>query len=226
MKVVIAGAGNIGRYLSVDLASRHHEVVIIDTSDAALNMVPSERVRKVRGDACSPELLTEVGLAEADVVVAATGDDEDNLVVSLLAKQEFAVPRVLARVNHPVNEWLFDDQWGVDLAVSPPHLLTALVEEEVSTGDLVSLLKLQRGRVQLMEVRLEADSPAVDRRIEELNLPGDITLVAIVREGHVITCRGTTPLIEGDEVLALVNTDRTDELRAILVGRRPEPELT
>ena len=220
MKVVIAGAGNIGRYLSVDLASRHHEVIIVDTSDAALAMVPSDTVRKVRGDACSPKLLEEIGLDSADVVVAATGDDEDNLVVSLLAKQEFAVPRVLARVNHPVNEWLFDDQWGVDLAVSPPHLLTALVEEEVSTGDLVSLLKLQRGRVELMEVRLEADSPAVDRRIEELNLPGDITLVAVVREGHVITCRGTTPLTEGDEVLALVNADRTDELRAVLVGDR------
>jgi trk system potassium uptake protein len=223
MKVIIAGAGNIGRYLSVDLASRNHDVVIVDTSDGALNMVPSDKVRKVRGDACSPKLLAEIGMADADVVVAATGDDEDNLVVSLLAKQEFAVPRVLARVNHPVNEWLFDDQWGVDLAVSPPHLLTALVEEEVSTGDLVSLLKLQRGRVELMEVRLEAGSPAVDRRIEELDLPGDITLVAVVREGHVITCRGTTPLTEGDEVLALVNADRTDELRAILVGDRPAP---
>src|SRR3712207_1245964 len=217
MKVVIAGAGNIGRYLSVDLARRNHDVTIIDTSDAALGMVPSDDVRKIRGDACSPKLLAEAGAEDADVIVAATGDDEDNLVVSVLAKQEFAVPRVLARVNHPTNEWLFDEDWGVDLAVSPPHLLTALVEEEVSAGDLVSLLKLQRGKVQLLEVRLDATSPAIDKRIEELDLPGDITLVAIVREGHVVTCRGTTPLVEGDEVLALVNRDRIEELRRTLV---------
>jgi trk system potassium uptake protein TrkA len=220
MKVIIAGAGNIGRYLSVDLARRNHNVTIIDTSDHALGMVPSDRVVKMRGDACSPKLLTRAGINETDVVVAATGDDEDNLVVSLLAKQEFAVPRVLARVNHPINEWLFDDNWGVDLAVSPPHLLTALVEEEVSTGDLVSLLKLQRGQVQLLEVRLDDTSPAVDRRIEELDLPGDITLVAIVRGGHVVTCRGTTPLVAGDEVLALVNSDRIDHLHDILIGER------
>ncbi len=223
MKVVIAGAGNIGRYLSVDLARRNHEVTIVDTVDAALAMVPSEAVHKIRGDACSPVLLERAGVATADVVVAATGDDEDNLVISLLAKQEFAVPRVLARVNHPTNEWLFDDSWGVDLAVSPPHLLTALVEEEVSAGDLVSLLKLQHGRVHLLETRLDEDSPAIDRRIEELDLPGDITLVAIVRDGHVVTCRGTTPLIEGDEVLALVNSDRTEDLRRILVGERGQP---
>ena len=220
MKVIIAGAGNIGRYLSVDLARRNHDVTIIDTSDHALGMVPSEAVHKIRGDACSPKLLEAAGVGVADVVVAATGDDEDNLVVSVLAKQEFAVPRVLARVNHPINEWMFDEQWGVDLAVSPPHLLTALVEEEVSAGDLVSLLKLQRGRVELLEVRLDDNSPAIDKRIEDLDLPGDITLVAIVREGHVVTCRGTTPLIEGDEVLALVNNDRVEELRSILVGAK------
>src|SRR3712207_106569 len=177
MKVIIAGAGNIGRYLSVDLARRNHDVTILDTSDHALGMVPSEQVRKIRGDACSPKVLQEAGVGQADVVVAATGDDEDNLVVSVLAKQEFAVPRVLARVNHPVNEWMFDEDWGVDLAVSPPHLLTALVEEEVSSGDLVSLLKLQRGKVELLEVRLDGHSPALDRRIEDLDLPGDITLV-------------------------------------------------
>ena len=219
MKVVIAGAGNIGRYLSVDLARRNHEVTILDTSDSALAMVPSDDVRKLRGDACAPKMLAEAGAGSADVVVAATGDDEDNLVVSVLAKQEFTVPRVLARVNHPVNEWLFDEDWGVDLAVSPPHLLTALVEEEVSAGDLVSLLKLQRGRIQLLEVRLDGNSPAVDKRIEELDLPTDITLVAVVREGHVVTCRGTTPLVEGDEVLALVASDRVEHLRSVLVGQ-------
>ena len=218
MRIFVAGAGNIGRYLAYDLGNRGHEVTLMDLSQAALDMVPGESVQTMIGDACSPQVLENAGLRTADVMIAATGDDEDNLVVSLLAKQEFAVPRVVARVNHPTNEWLFDDSWGVDLAVSPPHMLTALVEEEVSSGDLVHLLKLQRGKVELVEVRLAADSPAVDRRIEELDLPGDITLVAVLREGHVVTCRGTTPLVEGDEVLAIVSESQIEHLRALLVG--------
>lgn len=218
MKVFVAGAGNIGRYLAYDLGNRGHEVTLMDTSQAALDMVPGTNVVKVTGDACSPAVLENAALREVDVVIAATGDDEDNLVISLLAKQEFAVPRVVARVNHPVNEWLFDEAWGVDLAVSPPHMLTALVEEEVSSGDLVHLLKLQRGKVELVEVRLEADSPAVERRIEELELPSEATLVAVLREGHVIHCRGTTPLTEGDEVLALIAEEQVDQLRKVLVG--------
>ncbi|MDQ3537798.1 MAG: TrkA family potassium uptake protein [Actinomycetota bacterium] len=222
MKVLLAGAGNIGRYLAFDLAQRGHDVVLLDQDPQALRLVPDHdlTLELVEGDACAPNVLERVGAREADVVVAATGDDEDNLVISLLAKQEFAVPRVLARVNHPVNEWLFDQSWGVDLAVSPPHLLTALVEEEVSSGDLVSLLKLQRGTVELLEVRLDEHSPAVDKRIEELELPSDVTLVAVVREGHVVVCRGTTPLTRGDEVLALVREGRTDLLRKLLVGER------
>ena len=218
MKIFVAGAGNIGRYLAYDLGNRGHEVTLLDLSQEALDMLPGENVQTMVGDACSPQFLEQAGLRKADVLIAATGDDEDNLVASLLAKQEFAVPRVVARVNHPVNEWLFDDSWGVDLAVSPPHMLTALVEEEVSSGDLVHLLKLQRGKVELVEVRLAADSPAVDRRIEELDLPSDVTLVAVLREGHVVTCRGTTPLVEGDEVLAIVGEQQVDVLRRLLVG--------
>lgn len=218
MKIVIAGAGNIGRYLSADLANRGHKITLIELSDTALAKADAEGVETVRGDACAPPVLERAGVRRADVVVAATGDDEDNLVISLLAKEEFAVPRVLARVNHPTNEWLFDEQWGVDLAVSPPHLLTALVEEEVSTGALISILRLQRGQVELVEVRLDARSPAIDRRVEQLDLPNDVTLVAVVREGHVTPCRGTTPLTAGDEVLALCATGRQDELRTRLVG--------
>ena len=218
MKIFVAGAGNIGRYLAYDLGNRGNDVVLMDLSQDALDMLPGENVETMIGDACSPQALERAGLRTADVLIAATGDDEDNLVVSLLAKQEFAVPRVVARVNHPTNEWLFDDSWGVDLAVSPPHMLTALVEEEVSSGDLVRLLKLQRGKVELVEIRLAADSPAVDRRIEELELPNDVTLVAVLREGHVVTCRGTTPLVEGDEVLAIVGEQQIEQLRKLLVG--------
>ena len=115
-------------------------------------------------DACEVNSLRVIGLADADVVAAVTGDDEDNLVISLLAKQEFAVPRVVARVNNPKNEWMFNENWGVDVAVSTPHLLTALVEEAVSVGSLVRLLSFEGGRASLIEVTLASDSPAADRR--------------------------------------------------------------
>lgn len=218
MRVVVTGGGNIGRYLSLDLVDRGHQVTIIERDARVIESLAGCDLRMELGDACAPDILERAGLREADVMVAATGDDEDNLVISLLAKDEFAVPRVLARVNHPSNEWLFDDAWGVDTALSPPHLLTAFVEEEVGAGALVSLLKLERGTVELIEVRLEARSPAVGHRLEELEIPADVTLVAVVRGGHVTPCRGTTPFEEGDEVIALAATERQEELRRVLVG--------
>ncbi len=223
MRVIVVGGGNIGRYLAADLVDRGHDVLLCDRQERVLEelAVRAPGVPLLRGDACALPVLERAGTREADVVVAATGDDEDNLVVSLLAKQEFAVPRVLARVNHPTNEWLFDESWGVDLAVSPPHLLTALVEEEVTAGDVVRLFSLEHGAADLVEVRLDERSPAVGLRVEELELPGDVSLVAILREGHVVVCRPTTPLAEGDEVIALVTRGREDLLKERLAGSHP-----
>jgi trk system potassium uptake protein len=218
MKVVVAGGGSVGRYLALNLDERKHLVTLVEREAEVIRRLGECPFRMQLGDACDPRILEQAGLREADVLVAATGDDEDNLVISLLAKQEFAVPRVLARVNHPTNQWLFDDSWGVDLAVSPPQVLTSFVEEEVTAGDLVSLLKLERGQVELLEVRLDARSPAVGHRVEELDLPADVTLVGIVRQGHVTPCRGKTPFLEGDEVIALAATERHQELRRLLVG--------
>lgn len=218
MRVVVTGGGNIGRYLSLDLADRGHLVTLVEREPRVIESLAGCDLRMELGDACAPDVLERAGLREADVLVAATGDDEDNLVSSLLAKDEFAVPRVIARVNHPSNEWLFDDAWGVDLALSPSHLLTAFVEQEVGAGALVSLLKLKQGTVELTDVRLDADSPAVGHRLEELDIPADVTLVAVIRGGHVTPCRGTTPFEEGDEVIALAATDRHEELRRTLVG--------
>ena len=219
MRIVIAGGGGVGRYLAAQLTRRDHDVVLVERSDEAIAKIPPQlELTVVQGDACAPTVLDRAALREADVVVAVTGDDEDNLVISLLAKEEYAVPRVLARVNDPANEWLFDPTWGVDVAISPPHLLTALVEEEVLTGDLISLLKLQRGEIELLEVRLAPDSAAVDHRVEQLRLPPDAALVAVVRQGRVLPARATMPLIEGDEVLALVGSDQIEALRAALIG--------
>ena len=140
MRIAIGGAGNVGRYVAQDLKERGHDVVIIEQNKELVDSLRDDYdVNWVVGDACELHTLDAAVLSSCEVVVAATGDDEDNLVISLLAKQEFAVPRVVARVNHPDNLWLFTDTWGVDVAMSMPHLLTSLVEEAVSVGDLVRL---------------------------------------------------------------------------------------
>ncbi len=219
MRVVITGAGNVGRHLATDLANRGHEITLIEQDKAvatrAKQDVP-ETVNTVLGDACEPYVLEEAKLGDAEVLVAATGDDEDNLVSSLLAKQEFAVPRVLARVNHSSNEWMFTEQWGVDAAVSPPHILTALVEEAVTVGDVVRLLKLERGKVALVELTLEPGSKVVGHPLYELRLPRDSAIVAIVRDEHVVIPQPETVFAEGDELIAIARPEAENELRGVL----------
>ena len=216
MKVAIAGGGNVGTYIAADLHAAGHEVLIIEQNpDVVARVSPTVDVNWYVGDACEVTSLHEAGLADADVVVAATGDDEDNLVVSLLAKQEFAVPRVVARVNHPKNYWLFNESWGVDVSVSTPHLLTALVEEAVAVGSLVRLLQFRDA--QLVEVTLADDSPAAKQAIAELGIPRDATVVAVIRDNHVIVPRGDTVLQAADEVLVLVTPESEEAVRKILV---------
>jgi trk system potassium uptake protein TrkA len=219
MKVVVAGAGNVGRHLATDLAERGHEVTLIEQDKATLTRAKAEipeSVNTLLGDACEPYVLEEAKLGQADVIVAATGDDEDNLVVSLLAKQEFAVPRVVARVNHPSNEWMFTEQWGVDAAVSPPHILTALVEEAVTVGDVVRLLKLDRSGAALVELTLQRGSSAAGKPMYELRLPLDSAIVAIVREGHVVIPQPETVLVAGDEIMAIAKPEAEEDLRHAL----------
>ena len=169
-------------------------------------------------DACEVASLDAAGLATVDVVVAATGDDEDNLVISLLAKQEFAVPRVVARVNHSKNQWLFTESWGVDVSVSTPQLLTALVEEAVSVGSLVRLLQFQGGMAHLVEITLADDSPAASTAIADLGIPREATVVAVVRDDRLVVPRGDTVLQTGDEVLLLVTADAEDAVQALFVA--------
>jgi trk system potassium uptake protein len=208
MRVAIAGGGNVGTSIAEDLQAKGHQVLIIEKdSDMVARVAPTSTVT-----------LHRAGLGDADVVVASTGDDEDNLVVSLLAKQEFAVPRVVARVNHPKNRWLFNETWGVDVSVSTPHLLTALVEEAVSVGSLVRLLQFAEGEARLVEVTLAEDSPAKGLPLSELALPRDATIVAVVRDSRVVVPRGDTVLYASDEVIALV-TERSEEpVKALLIG--------
>jgi trk system potassium uptake protein TrkA len=232
--VVVAGAGNVGVFLARDLLESHHEVLVVEKDQeviAELEASPAGRADSAQdraiewllGDACDMKVLQAAGLETADVVVAATGDDEDNLVASLLAKQEFAVPRVVARVNHPKNRWLFNSTWGVDVAVSTPHLLSALVQEAVSSGILVHLLTLEGGGARLVEVTLEESSPGAGSNIRALGLPRDASIVAVVRDNHVVVPRGDTDLADGDEVLALVTPESEAQVRSVLLGG---PEAT
>jgi trk system potassium uptake protein TrkA len=224
MRVVVTGGGAVGRHLAIDLADRGHQVSLIEQNDEEVERLRAwaPKVNVILGDACEPWVLESAELAKAEVVVAATGDDEDNLVTSLLAKQEFAVPRVLARVNHPSNEWLFTEQWGIDAAVSPPHILTAMVEEAVTVGDLVRLIRLEGGRVAIVEMTLPDDAPSVGHPLYELRMPPDSAVVAILRDGHVVIPQPESVLSARDEVLALCSPGSESALRETVVGQSDE----
>jgi trk system potassium uptake protein len=222
MRVLIVGGGNVGAYVAAQLHAGGNEVVVAEIDPARVEQgrrdAATAGVRWVVADGCEVSELLTAEPDRADVVVSVTGDDEDNLVVSLLAKQELGVPRVVARVNNPSNEWLFDESWGVDMAVSTPHLITALVEEAVSVGYLVRLLSFEGGRVRLAEVKLADDTPAEGKEIVELGFPRDSTVVAVLRQGSVVVPRGDTVLYRGDEVVVLVTDESEDEVRRLLVG--------
>ncbi|MHB8438259.1 MAG: potassium channel family protein [Acidimicrobiales bacterium] len=219
MKVAIAGAGSVGTAIAKELCANGHDVLVIEKQpDLVARLTPTLPVRWVAADACEVSSLDAAGMGAVDVAVAATGDDEDNLVISLLAKQEFAVPRVVARVNHPKNQWLFNQSWGVDVSVSTPQLMTALVEEAVSVGSLVRLLQFEGGTAHLVEVTLAELSPAEGVSLAELELPRSATVVAVVREDHLVVPRGDTVLRTGDEVLLLVTDDAEAAVKQLLVG--------
>ncbi len=222
MKIAIAGAGVVGTFMAADLASNGHEVHLMEVNPSVVAKEEKglPQVTWHNADACEVSSLEKVGFATFDVVVAATGDDEDNLVISLLSKQEFAVPRVVARVNNPRNHWMFNGTWGVDIAVSTPHQLTAMVEEAVSVGTLVRLLQLGDGGANLVEVTLAGNSPVVGKLISEIDLPAHATIVAVVRNRDVVVPRGDTRFIEGDEVVAMVTNAAEAEITALLIGPR------
>lgn len=220
MKVAVAGAGKVGQFIAKDLVGKGHDVTLIDLDDDVVKgQAHKIACTWLHADATDPLNLHGHGIENCDVMVAATGDDKVNLVSSLLAKQEFGIPRVISRVNHPNNEWLFNESWGVDVAVSPPHLLTGLVEEAVTVGDLVRLMNLEKGEVSIVEFTLGEESPVAGKVLSELQLPRDSELVAIIRNGHVIRARDETPLMVGDEVLALTARGAEAALEELLSGQ-------
>lgn len=187
MRIAIAGAGNAGRAIARELIANGHQVLLIDKNPKALKMESVPSAEWLLADACEISSLDKAKLDICQVMVAATGDDKVNLVSSLLAKTEYGVPRVVARVNHPKNEWLFDSSWGVDVAVSTPRIIAALVEEAVSVGDVVRLFSLKAGQANLVELTLPDNSICIGKSVAEVQLPEDASLAAIIRDSHVIT---------------------------------------
>jgi trk system potassium uptake protein len=219
MRVAIAGAGSVGRSIAIELLGNGHEVLLIDKDPRKIKVYNVPNAEWLLADACEISSLEDASLERCNVVIAATGDDKVNLVVSLLAKTEYGVPRVVARINHPNNEWLFNESWGVDVAVSTPRLLSALVEEAVSVGDLVRLMTFRQSEASLVELTMPADAPLAGRRIGAIEWPSDTALVAILRDGRVIVPNSDDPLEGGDELLFVTSQDVEEELGALLAGR-------
>ena len=220
MRVVIAGAGSVGRSIARELLANGHQVLLIDRAPEAMKHSSVPDADWLLADSCEIASLTEAGLETADVVVAATGDDKVNLVTSLLAKTEYGVPRTVGRVNNPKNEWMFGEAWGVDVAVSTPRLMTALVEEAVSVGDLVRIFTFQQGQANMAEFTLPDDSSLVGTRVGAVEWPLDTVLLAIIREQRPIPPSADDVLEAHDELLFLTVPEVEDELRTLLTPGR------
>lgn len=219
MRVAIAGAGAVGSSIAEELLEHGHDVLLIDQEPQAVQVESVPRAEWLLADACEISSLDEANLDRCNVVVAASGDDKVNLVVSLLAKTEYGVPRVVARINQPKNEWLFSGSWGVDVAVSTPRLLSALVEEAVSVGELVRLMQFQQGEANLVELTLPDEADLVGQRVDSVEWPSDTALVAILREGRVLVPDPDAPLEAHDELLFVAHQDMEEELDKLISPR-------
>jgi trk system potassium uptake protein TrkA len=217
MNILIVGMGRTGSSLAQELAeSGNQRVVAVELDEQKAAAPPADGVRLLWADGCEPSVLEEAGVRNSDMVVATTGDDEDNLVIAQLARFHFGVPRVIARVNNPRNSWLYTKEWGVDVAVSPTDIITKIIQEEMSLGDLVTLLKLKGGEVALIETTVGGTSQAAGKLLNEIALPAGSVIVAIMREKEVIVPGGQTRLEAGDELLAVTSVDNEPELQEAL----------
>jgi trk system potassium uptake protein TrkA len=216
MRVAIAGAGAVGRSVAAELLENGHQVLLIDKDPHAIKSDVVPDAEWLLSDACELSSLDEAELQRCDVVIAATGDDKANLVISLLAKTEFAVPRTVGRVNHPSNEWLFNEAWGVDVYVSTPRIMSALVEEAVSVGDVVRLWTFKQGDANMVELTLPDDSPYVGTSVRDVPWPGDTSLVAVLREGHVHRPDPDATIEAHDELLFVATAAAEADLESLL----------
>lgn len=207
MYVIIIGGGRTGSHLASQLIGEGHQVKIIESRQEVLERLRSEIPPEIViiGDGSSPQVLDENHIDQADVLVAATGEDENNLVIATLARFEFNVPRIIARVNNPKNAWLFTPDMGVDVGLNQTEILAHLIVEEMSMGDMMTLLKLRKGEYSLVEEKLDPKSKVLGIPLRDLPLPDSCILAAVFRRGRVITPRGNLVFEEEDEILAVVD---------------------
>jgi trk system potassium uptake protein TrkA len=218
MFVIIVGGGQTGSQLATQLIHAGHKVKVIEDRPAVLERLTAELPPDsvVAGDGSSPSVLEKAGIAQANVLAAVTGEDESNLVITTLGRFEFNVPRTIARVNNPKNAWLFDTEMGVDVALNQADILAKLILEEMSLGDMMTLLKLRKGEYSIVEEKVHPTSPAAGKRLADISLPPECVFVAILRKGQMIIPHGDTLLLPVDEVIALGHTSQLGKLAPIL----------
>lgn len=218
MFVIIVGGGKTGSQLAAQLLEGGHQVKVIEDRGTVLERLIPEMPQGVviPGDGSSPSILEAAGIDKAQVLAAVTGDDEANLVITTLGRFEFHVPRIIARVNNPKNSWLFNDQMGVDVALSQSDILAKLIAEEMSLGDMMTLLKLRRGEYSIVEEKVHPAAVVVGKALKEIELPPECVFVAVLRKGRLIIPKGETTLQPVDEVIALVHAAQLANLAALL----------
>lgn len=222
MFVIIVGGGKTGSQLASQLLSAGHQVHLIEDRPAVLERLKEELPNEViyAGDGSSPNILEAAGIERAQVLAAVTGEDETNLVVTTLARFEFNVPRIIARVNNPKNAWLFNTEMGVDVALNQADILAKLIAEEMSLGDMMTLLKLRKGEYSIVEEKVHPTAVVVGKTLREITLPPSCVFVAVIRKGQLIVPSGATDLQPVDEVIALVHAAQVARL-AELLGPKP-----
>lgn len=220
MNVVVVGGGKVGAYLASLLLAGGHEVKVVEVRPDEAGPLSRELPGGVvmAGSGTDPAVLEAAGIRRAAVAAAVTGADETNLVVTSLARFEFNVPRTIARVKNPRNAWMFTPEMGVDVALNQADLLAHLIAEEMSLGDMMTLLKLRKGRFSLVEEKVHPEAAAAGKALRELQLPEECVLVAVLRKGQLLVPRGEIVLHPADEVLALVHASQAARL-AVLLGR-------
>jgi trk system potassium uptake protein TrkA len=220
MFAIIVGGGRVGSYLAENLLEDGHRVSVVEKREDVLEKLHKEvpKAEIIEGDGSDPETLEKAGANKADLLAAVTGLDEDNIVIGQLAKYTFKVDRVVARVNNPKNEWLFTRQWGIDVAVSAVHIIAKIIQEEATLGDIITLLKLKKGAIALLELNISEASKSVGKAIKELPLPPETALItAILRDGQIKVPKGETIIEANDQILALSTVENEEKLKKALL---------
>ena len=215
MYVIVVGGGKVGYYLTKQLLTEGHEVLLLE-KDRRRQAMLAEQLGEVvvQGDGCEVRIMSEVGFGRADVIVAVTGDDEDNLVICQMAKRKFQAPRTVSRVNDPDNLTLFQ-KLGIDTTVSSTQIIFNLLDQQIETGEIIPLAALRNGNIEIVAITVSERSPVLGRNVKDLPLPGNALIISVVREEHAMLPQGDVRFENEDTVIAMVAADEEPQLRHI-----------